>query len=403
MVLAWPSTHVVAGFLVVIAFALTSVIWQSGDRQLSIAPLPRLNGVLRSRLARHPHGPARGTPAPRNTAHRTKGTLPTTPWPPLTVGATSTPDVAQDGGFRAAPSEGGIEGAALRNVGRLVLFGCFIGYSLGSYWADLLAGVLGSTVCTLLLYPWETYRTRIQSGEAVIDKQGVCGLYNGFGYGILKDALPAAVYAAVFTALREAYLRRAGDAPTLLFLVDTLAGGLGTLAGSLFHVPFESVAKQIQVGVRPGQAFNYTFGAGNAPYQRLTWLAVMLRDVPCYAIEIAFFKALVVPHHVFGFAVADHLQRMLRGALASGLAALITTPFDVLATCVMTDVEAVDDGAPPPKPASAWGQMCAKAQRLYRAGGGAAFWRGTVERVTYFVPAGCIFFYVMETLQLALR
>eukprot|EP00667_Euglena_gracilis_P030685 EG_transcript_42903 len=111
-VLAWPFTHFVTGFLVVIAFVLTSIIWQSGDRQLSIAPLPRLNGVLRSRLPGPPHGPAGATPAPRNTAHRTKAwvTLSTAPWPPLTVGATSTPDVAQDGGFRAAPSERGIEG-----------------------------------------------------------------------------------------------------------------------------------------------------------------------------------------------------------------------------------------------------------------------------------------------------
>ena len=47
-------------------------------------------------------------------------------------------------------------------------------------------------------------------------------------------------------------------------------------------------------------------------------------------------------------------------------------------------------------------QICSMSRTLYREGGLLAFFAGALERVSYFVPGGCIFFWIMETLQMTM-
>ena len=43
----------------------------------------------------------------------------------------------------------------------------------GSYYKDMVAGFVASVCCTIVLYPLETWRTRLQTGEPVLGKEGV--------------------------------------------------------------------------------------------------------------------------------------------------------------------------------------------------------------------------------------
>ena len=43
----------------------------------------------------------------------------------------------------------------------------------------------------------------------------------------------------------------------------------------------------------------------------MTWITVLLRDVPCYALEIAFFKQLLCPALILGWSVPIDIQVLL--------------------------------------------------------------------------------------------
>ena len=229
----------------------------------------------------------------------------------------------------------------------------------------LCAAYVASAVSSGIMFPVDTYKTRIQSGRRGIPlaiEGGIFRLWSGVQFFIL-DANDA-VYVASYGLLKPALLSPVDPTNVLaVFAVLTLAGALGDAVGSVFRVPCEIVCKQVQTGrltsaqgsvvlletvvdaVR-GNKIKTVDGSVGASVRRvvaLSWIAVLCRDMPFAGLQIAFFD---VYRSLFSFldeaGWSTFSQRAVWGAFAGATAGFLTTPFDLLTTQVMLAAESAE-------------------------------------------------------------
>jgi hypothetical protein len=307
-----------------------------------------------------------------------------------------------------AESDGTVDGASqlqpevqayLSATGGAFLLGGMFAAATPAVLTDLAAGFLASISVTLLGYPLDTAKTRLQVGQPTTPPDGILGLYRGLGVGIAREAVTAAIYIAACGFLK-ALLVPPGAAATLQTLLTFLfIGAAACLASCTSRVPLEIMTKQIQTGscTTVGQAARRVFFAdGACGVVQRSWVAVVLREVPYGALQIAFFELAKL---LFTFLADMHvpilLQRMAWGAVAGSGAALLTTPFDVITSRVMTSAGPKDGEAP----TSVWDTV----QNMYRTEGLQPFFTGGLLRALFYAPGTCIFFAVYETVAAALK
>ena len=253
------------------------------------------------------------------------------------------------------------------------------------------------------MYPVETAKVRLQSGKSAVpgpDEGGAGALYTGLGYGVGKECPNAAIYIATYGFLKPRFLALPFLDPSsgaAIFAALAAAGALGDAAGSVVRVPLELLNKQLQTGASASvkEAFA-KLSASNLPYVlALSWAAVLARDMPFGALQLAFFD---LYKNGLGFldtmGVNIFVQRLAWGGAAGGSAAFLTTPFDVLTTRVMLGgAKAGEDGGTLPITS----RFKQEAGQVLREGGPAGFWVGALERTVFFCPAACIFFASYDT------
>eukprot|EP00899_Mesostigma_viride_P015932 jgi/Mesvir1/2433/Mv22165-RA.1 len=214
-------------------------------------------------------------------------------------------------------------------------------------WVDLVAGFVASFACTSAMYPVDTLKTRVQSGQSAWPDNGIFGLYRGIEFGLGKECPNSAIYIAVYEYLKvwfESLPFLDESNLTVAYLIIMMSGALGDAAGSIIRVPLELINKQIQTGLADnlGEALTRLREDSENPTRTflISWAAVLARDMPFGALQLVFFEQVKEMLQFLGpeYGVPLLLQRMLWGALAGGLAAWITTPVDVLTTIVMTNV-----------------------------------------------------------------
>ena len=229
----------------------------------------------------------------------------------------------------------------------------------------LCAAYVASAVSSGIMFPVDTYKTRIQSGRRGIPlavEGGIFRLWSGVQFFIL-DANDA-VYVAAYGLLKPALLSPIDPTNVIaVFAVLTLAGALGDAVGSVFRVPCEIVCKQVQTGrltsaqgskvlyetvvdaIRGNTAKTADGSVGSSVRRvvALSWIAVLCRDMPFAGLQIAFFD---VYRSLFSFldeaGWSTFSQRAVWGAFAGGTAGFLTTPFDLLTTQVMLAAESAE-------------------------------------------------------------
>ena len=229
----------------------------------------------------------------------------------------------------------------------------------------LCAAYIASAVSSGIMFPVDTYKTRIQSGKRGIPlamEGGIFRLWSGVQFFIL-DANDA-VYVASYGLIKPALLGLVDPTNVIaVFIVLNLAGALGDAVGSIFRVPCEIVCKQVQTGrlssaqgsivlletvidaVR-GNNVKTVDGSVGASVRRvvaLSWIAVLCRDMPFAGLQIALFD---VYRSLFSFldeaGWSTFSQRAVWGAFAGATAGFLTTPFDLLTTQVMLAAESAE-------------------------------------------------------------
>jgi hypothetical protein len=321
--------------------------------------------------------------------------------------------VVQDGGAAALEKEDDkgehkmLELAAiiyaLNTLFKVAVFSQFLEYGMGTTLRDMVAGFVAALICTTVLYPIDTLKTRMQLRSTGSDVSGAGSLYRGLLFGLLRECPSAALFCAIFRLVRN-FAMTASWLPSEAFWASTIAATCASLAASIFRVPFETVNKQVQAGVPPEEAMESTFkGKGHKGLLGASWTAVQSREIPFASLQIALFVYLQAPVAALLGASAPFLaQRLLCGAVAGALAAFLTTPFDVLTTKVMTTVEPSHSEGPAKHIVGMFRNLIRAARDIWNQNGILGFWAGCGVRMLWAAPATCLFFYVVEGVRLAL-
>ena len=270
---------------------------------------------------------------------------------------------------------------------------------------DFRAAYLASAISSGIMYPIDSFKTRVQSGRKGIpskEEGGFFGLWKGVKYFIL-DANDA-VYLAFYGLLKPVLLGLIDPTNTFVaFSILTLAGSFGDAVGSMFRVPCEIVYKQIQTGSNNDglKILRSLLSPSSTRFVVFSWVAILCRDMPFAGLQIAFFelfKSLLSGLDDLGISV--YVQRALWGAFAGGAASLLTTPFDVITTYVLveTDINSKSNVSPM-KALQEVGPIFSKVTKtVLEKDGVPGLFTGAVARVLFFAPAATIFFVCYESI-----
>lgn len=286
------------------------------------------------------------------------------------------------------------------------------------------AAFVASAMSTAVVHPIDSIKTRMQAGlttakkkknnnnnASQVEDEGCDGgeqqpalfddLYRGLWSNILKEAPNAAIYLGVYELIKSALMNLSvtsffHDLPLITFLV---AGALGDAIGSVVRVPAEIVNKRLQLGVNAGvkSALHDAFvDPAGREGSVVAWQAVLWRDVPYGGLQIMLYefgKQMVTVHPgILGgmFSSPGVLCDVFMGALAGAVAAMATTPADVLVTklSVQNPQSYIETRK--------YMGVGSTAMRILHDEGIGGFFRGTWQRGLYYAPMIGLFFALYE-------
>lgn len=256
-------------------------------------------------------------------------------------------------------------------------------------WVISGAAVFASFGSTLVMHPIDTLKTMSQSRTADDTESdydspdndfNFLSLYKGLVPNLVKEGPPSGIYLSIYEVVKS-HLLQIGTLPPLLIYL--LAGAAGEVVGSLARAPSEATKTRTQSGAvsGAGEALAELIAA---PSEVLSvWVAILVRDVPFGAIQIALFecvKTAILQNPNIDIDVNTLWAEACLGALGGGVGSFLTCPFDVVTTRLITQPQVTKklDGL----------EM---ARLIYSEGGAGAFFNGVGARVGYWAPAIAIF------------
>mmetsp|Transcript_9318 Transcript_9318/g.16784 ORF Transcript_9318/g.16784 Transcript_9318/m.16784 type:complete len:487 (-) Transcript_9318:1284-2744(-) len=222
-------------------------------------------------------------------------------------------------------------------------------------------------------------------------------LYRGVGSNIFKEAPNAAIYIGVYEVLKTGMFERDWfhDYPMIIYLI---AGGMGDAVGSLIRFPAELINKRLQLGMSKS-AMEAVSDLKMIPLSSLmsSWGAILARDVPFGALQIAFYEQLktwaATRLGMLHMTEATLWQDCLFGAAAGMLAAILTTPPDVIVTRLSANEQSQQNQPEITQNASIGSVVTS----ILSEKGILGFYEGAIERGIYYAPLIGIFFALYET------
>ncbi|XP_074584085.1 uncharacterized protein LOC141840091 [Curcuma longa] len=259
--------------------------------------------------------------------------------------------------------------------------------STGNVLKSALAGGLACALSTSILHPIDTMKTRVQASTlsfpelvSKLPEIGIRGLYRGSIPAILGQFSSHGLRTGIFEATRLVLINVAPNLQDLQ--VQSMASFCSTILGTAVRIPCEVMKQRLQAGIfnNVGEAIVGTLRQdGLKGFFRGTG-ATLCREVPFYVAGMCLYAESKK-------AVQNLLNRELEpwetvavGALSGGLAAVVTTPFDVMKTRMMT--------APRGFPVS----MQMVAFSILRKEGPLGLFKGAVPRFFWIAPLGAMNF-----------
>lgn len=258
-----------------------------------------------------------------------------------------------------------------------------------------LAGALASGSTTALMHPLDTLKTRIQAtvGRAptlaglgrMIPELGARRLYLGIIPAVMGASSSHGVRTASYEAARVmlAPLAALGIPGVNDTFLQGLASGVGTFLGTGLRIPNEVLKQRLQTGqhghVMEAATAVVSQGGLKALFRGTT--ATLAREVPFYVLGMVAYEQLKTAAR--GLVPSGELspwQTICVGALSGAIAAVATTPADVLKTRIMTGSAAPGLGA------------LALAQRMVVEEGIASLFKGAAPRALWIAPLGAMNF-----------
>lgn len=268
----------------------------------------------------------------------------------------------------------------------------------GSVLKSALAGGLASALSTSLLHPVDTIKTRLQASTlslpelvSKLPQIGVQGLYRGSIPAILGQFSSHGLRTGIFEASRLILINFAPTLPEIQ--VQSLSSFCSTVLGTAVRIPCEVLKQRLQAGIfdNVGEAVLGTLHQdGLRGFFRGTG-ATLCREVPFYVAGMGLYaESKKAVQHLLSRDL-EPWETIAVGALSGGLAAVVTTPFDVMKTRMMT--------APQGLPVS----MSMVAFSILRQEGPLGLFKGAVPRFFWIAPLGAMNFAGYELAKKAMN
>lgn len=259
--------------------------------------------------------------------------------------------------------------------------------------ANLLAGATAGCAVEAALYPIDTIKTRMQMARtgggirALFKSGGGKALYAGV-WGNLAGVAPAtAVFMAVYEPIKQEVTKRVPA--DRAFLGPLAAGAASGLAASLIRVPTEVVKQRMQSGEFTGaiKAVQSICAREGVRGMFAGYGSFLLRDLPFDAIEFVTYEQLRRAYKVSlaGSREVNGAETAVMGAAAGAVTGILTTPFDVLKTRLMTQGTQ-----------RTYNHVGDCAVKIWREEGWQTFFKGWEPRVLWISIGGCVFFSALE-------
>jgi len=237
----------------------------------------------------------------------------------------------------------------------------------------LVCGGVAGLAVDVSLYPIDTVKTRLQSGN-FWKSGGFRGVYRGLSAAAAGSVPGAALFFGVYESSKA-------QLPDTLVFSYMLAASAGEIAACCIRVPVEVVKQRLQAGQYP----NLRYGAahvwrteGISGFFRGYGMTV-LREIPFAMIQFpllektkSFLSDIYLKRKLSPFEVAAC------GSLCGGFAAFATTPLDVVKTRLML--------------ANSSQSITNCVASIYKKEGAASFFAGASARVFWISLGGFVFF-----------
>ncbi|CAN8316530.1 unnamed protein product [Cochlearia groenlandica] len=268
----------------------------------------------------------------------------------------------------------------------------------GDVLKSALAGGLASALSTSLMHPIDTVKTRVQASTlsfpeviAKLPEIGVRGVYRGSIPAILGQFSSHGLRTGIFEASKLVLINFAPNLPEIQ--IQSIASFCSTLLGTAVRIPCEVLKQRLQAGMfnNVGEAIVGTWKQdGPRGFFRGTG-ATLCREVPLYVVGMGLYAE---SKKMVAQALGRELEAwetIAAGAVSGGIAAVVTTPFDVMKTRMMT--------ATPGVPIS----MSVVAISILRNEGPLGLFKGAVPRFFWVAPLGAMNFAGYELAKKAMQ
>ncbi|KAL8210660.1 hypothetical protein R6Q57_005097 [Mikania cordata] len=267
----------------------------------------------------------------------------------------------------------------------------------GSVLKSALAGGLASALSTSVMHPIDTIKTRVQASTlsfpqmiAKLPELGFQGVYRGSVPAIIGQFSSHGLRTGIFEASKIVLINVAPTLPDLQ--VQSVASFCSTVLGTAVRIPCEVLKQRLQAGIfnNVGEAIICTWQQdGLKGFFRGTG-ATLCREVPFYVAGMGLYgESKKVVQQVLGREL-EPWETIAVGAISGGLAAVTTTPFDVMKTRMMT--------APQGQPVS----MSMIAFSILRHEGPLGLFKGAIPRFFWIAPLGAMNFAGYELMKNAM-
>lgn len=213
----------------------------------------------------------------------------------------------------------------------------------GNVLISALAGGLACAASTSILHPIDTIKTRVQASTlsfpetiSKLPQMGVHGFYRGSIPAILGQFTSHGIRTGIFEASKLVMINVAPNLSEIQ--AQSIASFCSTVIGTAVRIPCEVLKQRLQAGIfdNVGEAIVGTWHQdGLKGFFRGTG-ATLFREVPFYVAGMGLYaesKKLV--QKSLGREL-EPWETIAVGALSGGFAAVLTTPFDVMKTRMMT-------------------------------------------------------------------
>lgn len=251
----------------------------------------------------------------------------------------------------------------------------------------LISGASAGMGVDLILFPFDTLKTRLQSQKGFFKSGGFKGIYSGLSSTMIGSAPTAALFFTVY----ETSKRKLAKYSDNQLLTQIVAANLGEIAACSFRVPVDVVKQraQSQPHLTTLSVFKSLIKSEGVRGFYRSYLTTVLREIPFGTIQYPLWEYLkTICAEYTRQKKCEPYQSAICGAIAGGFSAGVTTPLDVAKTRITLSEKK--------QKLTQKYKISNTLKEIVRENGYKGLFAGLVPRVTMISFGGLIFFGVYE-------